>query len=652
MESNSIRSSRSLQYAGRVDWAAVGLWALGFGLVAYLGLSGGGYDPLVHDQAGIAVWWVLLATVLVGAVPRRAPGPLAWMALGLFAAFVAWTALSLTWTESIDRTWADLARVVGYLGVFVLTLFARDVGAARRLVGAVAAGIACVALVALISRLHPLWFPGADQTGRFLQGGRERLSYPLNYWNALAGLIAIGAPLLLQAATCARSVLLRAVSAAVLPVLALTAFFTLSRGGIAAGAIALAVFLAVSSDRLPKVLTLLVAGGGSAILVAAADQRDALRHGLLDATASRQGDEMLWIALFVCLGVAAIQAAISWLLLRHRRPPWTVPSRRVAQVSLVVGVLAVVIAALALDAPGRAADGWTEFKDQGQPGHGADRLGSVAGEGRYDFWKTAVRENESKPLTGTGSGSFEFWWTRAGGDPQTVRDAHSLYMQTLGELGIIGLVLLGTFLLTVLVGGGWAAVRAGPSDRPPLAAALAGCVAFCITAIFDWMWQIPVLPVAMLLLGSLLVGPSDDATPDGRDGAAFSAPLRIASAVLGFAAIATIAIPLATTTLVRQSETDVRQGDLSGALAQARTAQNVQPDAAAPRLQQALVLEEEGELAPASVAATAATERERTNWRNWLVLSRIEAERGRADKAIVAYRRARSLNPRSEIFRR
>ena len=501
MSSNSIRSSWPLQYAGRVDWGAVGLWLLGFGLVAYLGLSGGGYDPLVHNQVGIAVWWILLATVLVGAIPRQAPSGLARVALGLLAAFVAWTALSLIWTESIDRTWADLARVLGYLGVFALAALARGADGPRRLVGAVAAGVVCVALVALLSRLHPGWFPAAEQTGRFVEGGRERLSYPLNYWNALAALIALGTPLLLQAATCARTLVLRAASAAALPALALTAFFTLSRGGIAAGIVALAVFLVFTSDRLPKLLTLLVAAAGGGMLVAAADQRDALRHGLLDATARHQGDEMLWMALLVCLGVGVIQAAIAWISKGRTWPAWTVPSRRVSQIALTVGLLAVIVAGLAAGVPSRASDAWTEFKEQGQPGHGADRLGSVAGEGRYEFWKVAARENESRPLTGTGSGTFEFWWTREGEDPQSVRDAHSLYMQTLGELGIVGLALLAALLLTILLGGGWLATRAAPGDRPPMAAALGGCAAFFATAIFDWMWQIPVLPVAMLLLG-------------------------------------------------------------------------------------------------------------------------------------------------------
>ena len=639
MNSNSIRSSGPLQYAARVDWAAVGLWLLGFGLVAYLGLAGGGYDPLVHDQVGIVVYWILLAAVLVGAVPRRAPGQLAWAALGLLVVFVAWTGLSLVWSESIDRTWADLARVTGYLGVFALAVLARGPKGTRTLVGAVAAGVVCVAAVALLSRLHPAWFPAADQTGRFVAGGRERLSYPLNYWNALAGLIAIGTPLVLQSATCARSLVVRAASAAALPALALTVFFTLSRAGIAAGLIALALFFVFTSDRLPKLLTLLVVGGGGGLLIVAAHERDALRHGLGDATARHQGDEMLWIVLLTCLAVGAIQAAITWFSRRTARPAWTVPSRRLSQVAAGVGVLAIAVVALTAGAPGRASDAWSEFKKQGPPGRGADRLGSVAGEGRYEFWDVAAKENASKPLTGTGSGTFEFWWSREGKDPQTVRDAHSLYMQTLGELGIVGLALLAAFLLTVLVGGGWIAIRARPPDRPPLAAALAGCAAFCVSATVDWMWQIPALPVAMLLLAAALL--SGFGTGDRLR---LKLPLRLACAVLALAAITAIAFPLAEASLLRQSQAAVRAGDLPAAMDKALEGQDVLPAAAAPRLQEALVLEAQGSLPAASEAARAATEREAANWRGWFVLARIEAERGRAGAATRAYRRARSLN--------
>lgn len=634
----------------RIDWGAIAIWLLAFGLIVYLGLKGGGYDPLVHDQVGIAVWWVLLAAVAVGALPRQPLGRLAWCGLGLLAAFVLWTALSLTWTESVERTTADVARLAGYLGVFALALFARDRQGARRLIGAVGAGIVVVSAIALLSRLHPSWFPEATQTARFLAPGRERLSYPLNYWNALAALIAMGLPLLLETASSARSAALRAGSAAAIPALILTIFLTLSRGGIAAACVALAIFIAFSSDRLPRILTLAVTGGGGAILLGAALQRGSLRHGVLDATARHQGTTMLVMTLVVCLLVGLAQIGISHGLAPGRRPRWTYVTRRQSLALVLAGALVALVAAATLDAPGKVSNGWSEFKRPEVPGKGTERLSSIAGESRYQFWSSAVREADSKPLTGTGSGTFEYWWARDGDTDDVVRDTHSLYLQTLGELGIVGIGILTAFLATILIGGGRAALRASEPERPILAAALAGCAAFCITATFDWMWQVPVLPVVLLLLASLLVaaiGPRDSPARSP-----FSPPLRVVFSLVALAAIVAIAIPLASTTLVRQSQADAKDGNLPAALDAARSAQNAEPGAATPRLQQALLFETGGNLRLAAVAARGATERESTNWRTWLVLSRIEAERGNADSAIQDFRKARSLNPHSTLFER
>jgi tetratricopeptide (TPR) repeat protein len=188
------------------------------------------------------------------------------------------------------------------------------------------------------------------------------------------------------------------------------------------------------------------------------------------------------------------------------------------------------------------------------------------------------------------------------------------------------------------------------AGRAPLAAALAGCTAFCVTASFDWMWQLPVLPVAMLLLGSVLVSGGRRPDPGKGRKAPLRLSLRVAGAVAALAAIVAIAIPLASTSLVRSSEADARDGNLSGALEAARTAQNVQPSAASPRLQQALVLEALGEFPAAAQAARAATERESTNWRTWLVLSRIEAENGQDAAAVRDYRKSKSLNRLSSLF--
>lgn len=648
METTASAAPRPLD---RADWGAIWTWLLAFGLVVYLGLKGGGYDPLVSDQVGISVWWVLLAAVAVAALPRRRLETLAWVALGLLAAFLAWTALSLTWTESVERTSIEIARVGTYLGVFALALFSRGSRGARLLVGAVATGIAVIALVALLSRLHPSWFPEGRTTAKFLETGRERLSYPLNYWNALAALIAIGLPLALQGAADARRLLLRGLSGAAIPLLVITIFFTLSRAGIAAAALAALVYLAFAPNRLPKLLVAAIGAGGGGALVLAALPRDELRHGLLTDAARHQGDGMLLLTIVICLLTGLLIAGGTALLARGERPAWTRIERRDAQVITVGAVVVLLVAALVAGAPGRISHGWDQFKEPtGGPGKGTERLSSASGESRYQFWSAAVKEAGSAPLTGTGAGTFEFWWDRHADVEGTIRDTHSLYLQTLGEVGIVGIAILAAFLLTVLIGGGRMVVRVPPSRRAPLAAALAGCVAFCFTATFDWVWQVPAVPVAMLVLAAALVGTR--VAPAPRELGSLAWPGRVAVAVLALVLIVAIAIPLASATLVRRSQSEANAGELQAALDSAQTAQDVQPGAASPRLQLALLYEQSGELAEAAESAQGAVDREETNWRNWLVLARIEAERGNADAAIAAYRKAKSLNRMSPLFER
>jgi Flp pilus assembly protein TadD len=85
-------------------------------------------------------------------------------------------------------------------------------------------------------------------------------------------------------------------------------------------------------------------------------------------------------------------------------------------------------------------------------------------------------------------------------------------------------------------------------------------------------------------------------------------------------------------------------------LASAKAAVKAEPFAASPRLQEAVVREAAGDLTGAAEAASRATELEETNWRTWLVRARIAAELGRANDAVIYYRRAKGLNPRSPVF--
>ena len=102
-------------------------------------------------------------------------------------------------------------RVWSYAGVFTLALIAQGRGGLRRTAASLAAGIALVGILALLSRLHPSWFP-PNEVVEFVPATASRISYPLNYWNGVAALIALGIPLLIWLGTAARPLAGRALA--------------------------------------------------------------------------------------------------------------------------------------------------------------------------------------------------------------------------------------------------------------------------------------------------------------------------------------------------------------------------------------------------------------------------------------------------------
>jgi hypothetical protein len=634
-------------YLGLIDPQAVAVWLLGFGLVVFLGLNGGGYDPIVRNQLGIAIWWGVLLGLAVGALPLTRFRAASWTALGLFTAYVCWVALSLIWTDGTHNTLEEVGKVVTYLGVFTLALSIRGEKGARRMVSALGAGIVVIAVVALVSKLHPAWVPAAQETVEQTGRSQYRLSYPLGYWNADASLVAIGLPLVLYMSCSARHTITRALAAAALPVLVLTIYFTLSRGGTLAAAFGVIVFLALAHDRLPKAATVLNAGIGAAILIAASHQRHALSEGFAGAVARHQGDEILVMTLVVCVGVGLIQAGMTTALRYGRRPSWTTPSRRVSVAAVISVVVVIVIAALALGAPGKISDGWQEFKASEGTAHGAARLGSFSSNHRWPVWSSALEENASAPLIGHGAGSFESWWAQHKDQSEFVQDAHSLYLEALGELGIVGFVLLVGFLLSVFVAGGRRYRRASSRRKTQLAAALAGCAAFCLGSAYDWLWQLAVIPIAFLLLASILVSAGER-----RRSKPVPIFARLGGVAFSVAAMVAMAIPLSSALALQKSQSEFRAGNLPAALDQASTARRAAPFTAQPWIQESLVLETQGRSAAALLAAREATRVEPKEWRAWVVRSRLEAANGHAELAVAAYREARKLNPESPLFKR
>ncbi|MGH3426279.1 MAG: O-antigen ligase family protein, partial [Mycobacteriales bacterium] len=325
------------------------------------------------------------------------------------------------------------------------------------------------------------------------------------------------------------------------------------------------------------------------------------------------------------------------------------------QALVATGVVIVVAVPISIGAglPRQVSHRWEVFKSRGGGSGNEDSSPSgilnFHGSGRYQFWESAAEANETAPWKGIGPGTFEFWWARHGSYAGFVRNAHSLYMENLAELGIPGLLLIGGFVFAVLGIGAVRSLRAPPEQRLALAAATAGVAGFAMAAALDWVWQLGALAAAFMLLAAVAVSGYSLPEPTRRrrrsNRRRRNQLQRAGVVAVAGAALVAIWFPLRGATARQQSWVDASHGDLAAALDRAHDAADAQPDAASPLLQEALVLERQGKLRTAASAATAATGKESSDWRTWTILARIEAERGRIVKALHAYDRALVLNP-------
>ena len=98
------------------------------------------------------------------------------------------------------------------------------------------------------------------------------------------------------------------------------------------------------------------------------------------------------------------------------------------------------------------------------------RLGSLQ-TNRYAYWRVAIADGfANHPLNGVGAGGFAATWLRYRTIPERVRVPHSLYVETLAELGLVGFALLIAFFGGIGCGGATRVPdhsRRGPPARSP-----------------------------------------------------------------------------------------------------------------------------------------------------------------------------------------
>jgi hypothetical protein len=580
--------------------------------VLYLGLSEGGFPPLVFEEVGILCWWGLLLGLIAGVAARPRAQGAALAVLVTLLALSAWTLLAMLWSESAGRTATELARVLTYTGAFVVALLLQrgDGRAARRTLTSVAAAIAAIGLVALLSRLHPGLF-GPNDLAEILPGARSRLSFPLQSWNALAALLALGLPLLLWLASSAREGWQRVAAAALAPPLVLTLYLTVSRGGALTALIALAVFTALYPIRtalLPALATTLFGGG---ILVAVASRMEALGDGLENSDAARQGDWLSLVVVAVMVAVGLAHRQLGGAIAAGRLPGFRRIDRRTATRAALAAAGLIVVVAIAAGAPGRLAAAYDDFRQPDTPSSEDSRLASASGNGRWQYWGAAIDAGRAKPLSGIGPGTFDFWWDREGTINGYVRDAHSLYAESFGEMGLVGLALVLALVGIVLVAGTRRTLAAAGAERAMLAAATAAAAAFALSAALDWIWEVPAVPVSFLFVSAaLLCGGAEAGAPQEGEPPGRSRPVTAAWIAGAILAILAIGLPHESERAMARSRTAFSAGDYAAAYSRAERAARLQPWAGAPRLQQTLSLEAEGRLRRAALAAREAIAQE------------------------------------------
>ncbi len=623
-------------------------------LIAGLALAGGGFDVGPRHFAGLAAWLVVVALILLGMASRATLGrPLYW-AVGLIGGLSLLSAMSSLWSGSAELSVVEADRVLAYLGFFLAAfLIAQTDKRRQRFAEGLAIALTFVALLGLASRLLPDLVQAGDS---YLTSAR--LAYPLGYWNANGAAFGMAVALLLWSSRQAAWEGLRWLSVAALPAVLLALYFTYSRGGLLALAIAAGCTIALSRDRLWLLATLAIGTIGALPAVLAVQARRSLADNIANQAAVDQG---LTVLLVLAAGIAltlALFAALRWAEQREGRLTGRALelSRNPRLLRVVAAVAAVVVIGVAIAIGGRA---WDQFSDSDVqfPNQPEQHFSNFSSAGRNDFYRVAIDGFGEKPVLGSGAGTYEFSWERHRSIPLALHNAHSLYLEAFAELGIVGGLLV-LALVGTLLWGGFCAWRAAPHpQRERNAVLLAVMLAFAIGAGLDWFWELAGLgAVFFLAAGALVAARCAQLAPSADPRAGTDAEgQRFGFAVAGLAVawISAVALigPLLVDREINASQDAAAAGDIGSAVNHAKTARSIEPFAASPYVQLGLLAELEGDYATAIEHFTQAIDREDRNWQLYYLRSRVEEEAGDLAAARADLDRARHLNPLEECLR-
>ena len=472
------------------------------------------YDTSVWVPAGLGV--VLACAMGIIARPTRPDGPIA-LALGGLLGLGVWSLASTAWAESVQNAVVsgNLWLVYGALLLLMLVL----VGGQRRspvLLGAVSLGVVAVA-ISVLARLL------GDDPGALFLGGR--LNSPLGYINGEGCLFVMGFWLCMAGAEVRRAVV-AGPAAGLAALMACLALLSQSRGTALAMLGSLILVVALVPGRTRRMYGLLVVAAG--VAAAAPDLLHVYDHGAAGAVPVEVSHAAGHASL-----LAAMVVGVAWALLTACLGAGAYPSLAVNRARTAASWLLAVPVVLALAVAAGSAhriehdvrDQWHAFTHLEAPSSSSSASQSrllSGGGNRYDYWRIAWRVWRAHPILGVGAGNYPRFYYQQRATTEDIEQPHSLELQILSELGIVGALLLAGFICGIA----WGALRMrraaarSPLTRALMVGALGALTAWLVQASVDWMHLLPGLTAIALVGAAVLI------RPQPRAGTGAEAPAR------------------------------------------------------------------------------------------------------------------------------
>lgn len=621
-------------------------------LLGALALTGGGFSLSSRHIAGLAVWLLIVALLALGAAGRTFLAKPFYWAAGLILGLAIWSAISSLWSGSVELSVTEADRVLVYLGVFVAAFLLAQTNQRRQRFGeGIAIALAGLAILALATRLLPHVFDLS-----FEKAKGTRLQYPLGYWNADAIVFSFAATLLTWMSRRSLSTALRWIAVGVLPAVLLALFFTHSRGGILTLVVGAGTLIVLSRDRLWYLATLLIAAIFTMPAVLAVHSRPELANNYNFPPIVGQG---LVVGGILLLGIAATLLCF-WGLRRLERGD-SGAIRRALAISrdrrVLGGIGIVILVAIAIAAALYGNTAWHKFTST-DLGNNSAGIAEASSRGRTQFWEVALEGFSEKPLTGHGAGTYQFTWDQLRPIPMSNTQAHSLYLQALDELGIVGALLALGMVLALLYIGFEAWRHASGRERELYAVLLGVSLAFAVGAAYDWFWQLAMVGAVFFMATGTLVAArcgqiwrarqiartrEGAAAERGDEDRRFG--LVVVGLVIAWLTMIALIGPLLVDHEIHASTTAAENSELESARNHANTAKSIEPWAATPYLQLGLIARLEGNDGEAIERFGQAIDREEENWSLYYLRAVALHEMGKKEAAQADLAEARRLNP-------